>query len=69
MVAEGHPGEQLAPKATLGPGQTSYAMGGLNPDLNYCFAVIAVYRDNQFATTPQSCTSRASAGATPSTSK
>ncbi|MET0415044.1 MAG: fibronectin type III domain-containing protein [Actinoplanes sp.] len=61
MVTMGHPGEELKPITTLGPGQTSYELGGLNPSLNYCFAVIAVYRSDQFATSPQSCTSRASA--------
>jgi tetratricopeptide repeat protein len=65
MVAMGHPGEQLKPVATLGPGQTSYEMGALNTALNYCFTVIAVYRSNQFATSAQTCTDRPA----PSTSK
>jgi hypothetical protein len=69
LVAMGHPGEQLKPVATLGPGQTSYEMGALNPNLNYCFAVLAVYRNNQFATSAESCTSRASGVPSPSTSK
>ena len=69
MVAMGHPGEQLKPISTLGPGQTSYRTGGLNPGLNYCFAVIAVYRSDKFSTSPQTCTSRASAVPRPSTSK
>ena len=61
MVAMGHPREELKPITTLGPGQTSYELGGLNPSLNYCFTVIAVYRSDQFATSPQTCTARASA--------
>jgi hypothetical protein len=61
MIAMGHPKEELKPITTLGPGQTSYELGGLNPSLNYCFTVIAVYRSDQFATSPQTCTSRASA--------
>jgi hypothetical protein len=61
MVAMGRTGEELKPIATLGPGQTSYELGGLNASLNYCFTVIAVYRSNQFATSPQACTSRAPA--------
>ena len=65
LVAMGHPGEQLKPVATLGPGQTSYEMGALNTGLNYCFTVIAVYRGNQFATSAQTCTDRPA----PSTSK
>jgi hypothetical protein len=59
MIVMAHPGEELKPMATLGPGKTSYRAGGLSTRLNYCFAVVAVYRANQFATSPQSCTSRA----------
>jgi hypothetical protein len=58
MVAMAHPGEQLKPVGTLGPGQTSYEMSALNPTLDYCFAVIAVYRNNKFATSEQACTER-----------
>ncbi len=58
MVAMGRQGEELKPIATLGPGQTSYQLGGLNATLNYCFTVIAVYRSDRFATSPQTCTSR-----------
>jgi hypothetical protein len=58
LVAMAHPGEQLNPVATLGPGKTSYVMAALNPALDYCFVVVAVYRDNQFATSAQACTAR-----------
>ncbi|GIM93190.1 tetratricopeptide repeat protein [Paractinoplanes toevensis] len=58
LVAMGHPGEQLKPVTTLGPGQTSYEISALNPTLNYCFAVVAVYRNNKFATSQQACTNR-----------
>ncbi|MEV4343475.1 hypothetical protein AB0J83_03195 [Actinoplanes sp. NPDC049596] len=61
MVTMGRPGQELKPVSTLGPGQTSFEMSGLNGTLNYCFAVVAVYRNNQFATSPQACTSRATA--------
>ncbi|SNY25841.1 hypothetical protein SAMN05421748_102418 [Paractinoplanes atraurantiacus] len=61
MVTMGRPGQELKPVSTLGPGQTSFEMSGLNGELNYCFAVVAVYRNNQFATSPQACTSRATA--------
>ncbi|WP_344519971.1 tetratricopeptide repeat protein [Paractinoplanes durhamensis] len=60
LVAMGHPGEQLKPVTTLGPGQTSYEVQALNPTLNYCFAVVAVYRNNKFATSQQACTDRPS---------
>jgi hypothetical protein len=69
MIVMAHPGEELKPIATLGPGKTSYSAGGLSTRLNYCFAVVAVYQANQFATSPESCTSRASAGPGSSTGK
>jgi hypothetical protein len=61
LVAMARPGEQLKPVSTLGPGTTSFEIGGLNADLNYCFAVVAVYRDNKFATSQQACTNRSTA--------
>jgi hypothetical protein len=69
MIVMAHPGEELKPMATLGPGKTSYRAGGLSTQLNYCFAVVAVYKANQFATSPQSCTSRPSADPGSSTGK
>jgi hypothetical protein len=69
MIVMAHPGEELKPMATLGPGNSSYRAGGLSTRLNYCFAVVAVYRANQFATSPQSCTSRSGADPGPSTGK
>jgi hypothetical protein len=69
MVVMAHPGEELKPMATLGPGTTSYRAGGLSTKLNYCFAVVAVYKANQFATSPQSCTSRPSPDSASSTGK
>ncbi|MFI5896596.1 tetratricopeptide repeat protein [Actinoplanes sp. NPDC051513] len=61
LVAMAQPGQQLKPVGTLGPGQTSYEMNALNPSLNYCFAVVAVYRNNKFATSQQACTDRPTA--------
>jgi hypothetical protein len=58
MVVMGHPSEQLQPVGTFGPGQTSYTARGLNPALNYCFAVIAVYRADRMSTSAQACTKR-----------
>jgi len=55
------PGEQLKPVSTLGPGTTSFEIGGLSANLNYCFAVVAVYRNNKFATSQQACTNRSTA--------
>jgi hypothetical protein len=65
IVAMAHPGEQLAPVSTLGPGKTSYEISALNPSLNYCFAVVAVYRDNKFATSQQACTERPTSTSSP----
>ena len=61
LVAMARPGEQLKPVSTLGPGTTSFEIGGLNANLNYCFAVVAVYRNNKFATSQQACTNRSTA--------
>ncbi|WP_127502309.1 fibronectin type III domain-containing protein [Actinoplanes solisilvae] len=61
MVIMGRPGVELKPAGTLGPGQTSFEMSGLNPSLDYCFAVVAVYQRDRFATSPQTCTRRANA--------
>ncbi|WP_433305427.1 tetratricopeptide repeat protein [Actinoplanes sp. CA-030573] len=58
LVAMAHPGEQLKPVSTLGPGKTIYEITGLSAKLNYCFAVVAVYRDDKFATSQQACTNR-----------
>jgi hypothetical protein len=69
IVVMAHPGEELKPMTTLGPGTTSYQAGGLNAKLNYCFAVAAVYSAKTFATSPQSCTSRGSATKASSTGK
>jgi hypothetical protein len=69
IVVMGHPGEQLKPLPALGPGTTSYRAAGLNPKLNYCFAVAAVYSATTFATSTQRCTSRGSADPGSSTGK
>jgi hypothetical protein len=58
MVTMAHPGEQLKPVSTVGPGQTSRRIEGLSPSLDYCFAVVAVYATDKFATSAQVCTDR-----------
>ncbi|HET9518865.1 MAG TPA: fibronectin type III domain-containing protein, partial [Actinoplanes sp.] len=50
--------EQLTAMARLGPGQTRLKLDGLNARLDYCFVVVAVYADDEVATSPQACTSR-----------
>lgn len=59
LVTGGHPGDHLLkPMGQTGPGETSYELQGLSTDLDYCFAVVAVYGSSAFASSPQVCTSR-----------
>ena len=58
MVAGGRAGQPLGVLATVDPGQTSYTVNGLNSRVDYCFAVLAVYGTERFATSSQVCTSR-----------
>jgi hypothetical protein len=58
LITGGHPGEVLKPMGEVGPGVTRYDLQGLNDQLDYCFAVVAVYGADQFASSPQTCTSR-----------
>ena len=67
IVSGGRPGEVLNPMGRVSPGQTSFGLNGLNPDLDYCFAVVAVYSTKDFSSSPQACTSRTKASPRPST--
>ena len=58
LITGGHPGEVLKPMGEVGPGQTRFELRGLNDQLDYCFAVVAVYGVNSFSPSEQSCTSR-----------
>ncbi|WP_157751714.1 fibronectin type III domain-containing protein [Actinoplanes derwentensis] len=58
IVSMAREGQQLRPVAPVGPGTTSSLVNGLNPDLEYCFAVVAVYSTKQFASSKQVCTER-----------
>jgi hypothetical protein len=69
VVTGGRPGEQLRPMGQVGPTTTSFDLHGLNADLDYCFAIVAVYSTSQFSTSPQTCTSRAGGSARPSPRK
>jgi hypothetical protein len=59
LITGGHPGEVLRPMGQVGPGETSFDLQGLSAQLNYCFAIVAVYSTTKFASSPQTCTSRA----------
>ena len=58
LITGGRPGEMLRPMGQVGPGQTSFELHGLNADLDYCFAIVAVYSTTELAPSGQSCTSR-----------
>ncbi|MEV6302688.1 tetratricopeptide repeat protein [Actinoplanes sp. NPDC051861] len=58
MVTMARPGETLRPVSSVGPGETSFRMGGLSKRLDYCFAVVAVYATDNFKTSDQVCTER-----------
>ncbi|WP_285689007.1 tetratricopeptide repeat protein [Actinoplanes sp. NBRC 103695] len=64
LITGGHPGEVLKPMGEVGPGQTRFELRGLNDQLDYCFAVVAVYGVNSFSPSEQSCTSRPEPGKT-----
>ena len=59
LVTGGHPGDHLLkPMGQTGPGETTYELQGLSTQLDYCFAVVAVYGASAFASSPQVCTNR-----------
>jgi hypothetical protein len=58
VVAGGQAGQKLGVMATVDPGTTKYTVNGLNPKLDYCFTVLAVYSTDTYATSGQVCTDR-----------
>jgi hypothetical protein len=68
LIAEGRAGEQLRALQPLPAGQTAYTLNGLNPTLDYCFAVVATYSTNLVATSDPVCTDRRHESAPPSPS-
>ena len=69
VITGGKAGEQLEPMGQVGPTTTSFDLNGLNADLDYCFAIVAVYTTSQFSTSPQTCTSRSSGTGRPTPSR
>jgi Fibronectin type III domain len=66
FVEVGKPGAQLQLYGTLPQGETTYRIVGLNPRLDYCFSVIAVYGTNVVAPSDLVCTRRgANSGPSP----
>ncbi|WP_305788206.1 fibronectin type III domain-containing protein [Symbioplanes lichenis] len=58
MITGAQAGSQLRPMGEVGPATTSFDLNGLNDNLDYCFAVVAVYSSSEFSTSPQTCTRR-----------
>lgn len=58
MIAGGRAGQQSRAFQSLPPGQTAYTVNGLNPSLDYCFTVIAVYTTDVIAPSDLVCTTR-----------
>ncbi|WP_238487391.1 hypothetical protein [Actinoplanes flavus] len=51
-------GEQLKAVGHVGPGKVAFVEYGLNANLDYCFAVVAVYSAEQMSSSVQECTNR-----------
>lgn len=58
IVASGRSGQQLGALATVPPGTTTFTVNGLNPEADYCFAVLAVYSADEYLPSDQVCTGR-----------
>ncbi|MFD1371993.1 fibronectin type III domain-containing protein [Actinoplanes sichuanensis] len=58
MITMAREGQQLKPVAQVGLGKTKTSVDGLNPKLQYCFAVVAVYTSDLYASSTQVCTER-----------
>jgi hypothetical protein len=58
VVTMARAGQQLKPVSNVGLGKTEALVEGLNAKLEYCFAVVAVYGTDRFASSGQVCTER-----------
>jgi hypothetical protein len=58
VITMARAGQQLKPVSNVGPGETEALVEGLNAKLEYCFAVVAVYGTDRFASSGQVCTER-----------
>lgn len=57
-IAAGRAGENSRAFQSVPPGTTRYTVNGLNPTVDYCFTVVAVYSTDQVATSELVCTDR-----------
>jgi hypothetical protein len=60
IVAGGRADQGYQPLRALGSGQTTYTLNGLNPTLDYCFLVAAVYSADRTVPADPVCTHRRS---------
>jgi hypothetical protein len=67
IVAGGQSGQQQRALAQIAAGVTRYEVNGLNPNLDYCFTVLAVYSTDRLVPSDVVCTQR-NESASPSTS-
>jgi hypothetical protein len=58
IVMMAQEGQQLKPTVNAGLTKEAARVRGLNPALQYCFAVVAVYATDRYATSDQVCTQR-----------
>ncbi|MBF9127515.1 fibronectin type III domain-containing protein, partial [Plantactinospora sp. S1510] len=65
IVAGARANQETKAMGTPGVGETTYKVNALNPRLDYCFTVLAVYSTNEYAPSDLVCTNRGGATATP----
>ncbi|MEU8656864.1 tetratricopeptide repeat protein [Actinoplanes philippinensis] len=58
MITMARDGQQHKPVAQVELGKTRTTVSGLNPKLEYCFAVVAVYSSDKYASSNQVCLGR-----------
>ncbi|WP_143133573.1 tetratricopeptide repeat protein [Actinoplanes philippinensis] len=58
IVTMARNGQQHSSMARVDLGRTKTTISGLNPNLEYCFAVVAVYSSDRFASSNQVCLGR-----------
>jgi hypothetical protein len=61
IVAGSRAGEQQRAMGQVPAGTTRYRLNGLNPRLDYCFVVVAVYSADQLVPSERVCTQRSAA--------